>query len=118
MGRFETSWLARRENLADLTDLAGQWIDQVAKRRSGKRIVLDMDSSVSPTHDDQESSVWNGHVIALRRPDSGRSRGSADSHRNDRGPKNHAGLPRNLAEGFWPAKNGDGGNAQRPLRLG
>ena len=61
MGRFETNWLARPENLATLTDLSGHWIDQVAKRRPRGRAVLDMDSSVSPTHGDQESSVWNGH---------------------------------------------------------
>jgi hypothetical protein len=61
MGRFETNWLARPENLGTLTDLSGHWIDQVAKHRSRKRVVLDMDSSVSRTHGDQESSVWNGH---------------------------------------------------------
>ena len=61
MGRFETNWLAKPENLTTLTDLSGSWIDQVAKRRSCKRVVLDLDSSVSPTHGDQESSVWNGH---------------------------------------------------------
>ena len=49
MGRFETTWLARPENLATLTNLSGHWIDQAAKRRSGKSVVLDMDSSVSPT---------------------------------------------------------------------
>jgi hypothetical protein len=61
MGRFETKWLARCENLAALTDLSGLWIDRVAKHRPHERIVLDMDSSVSPTHGEQESSVWNGH---------------------------------------------------------
>jgi hypothetical protein len=61
MGRFETNWLARPENLATLSDLSGHWIDQVAKRRSPTRVVLDMDSSVSPTHGDQERSAWNGH---------------------------------------------------------
>jgi hypothetical protein len=61
MGRFETNWLARSENLAALTDLSGLWIDRVAKDRSDDRIVLDMDSSVSPTHGEQENSVWNGH---------------------------------------------------------
>ncbi len=61
MGRFETNCLARTENLATLADLSGHWIDQVAKRRPRGRAVLDMDSSVSPTHGDQESSVWNGH---------------------------------------------------------
>ena len=61
MGRFETNWLARAENLETLADLSGHWIDQVAKHRPGGRVVLDLDSSVSPTHGDQESSVWNGH---------------------------------------------------------
>ena len=61
MGRFETNWLARAENLVALADLSGLWIDRVANHRSGDRIVLDMDSSVSPTHGEQENSVWNGH---------------------------------------------------------
>lgn len=63
MGRFETNWLARPENLAMLANLSGHWIDQVAKRRPRGRVVLDMDSSVSPTHGDQEGSVWNGHFV-------------------------------------------------------
>jgi hypothetical protein len=29
MGRFETKWLSRSENLAALADLPGQWIDPV-----------------------------------------------------------------------------------------
>jgi Transposase DDE domain group 1 len=61
MGRFETQWLAAGKNLSALTDLSGQWIDRVHARRSPRGIVLDMDSSVSPTHGEQELSVWNGH---------------------------------------------------------
>jgi hypothetical protein len=49
MGRFETKWLSRPENLGVLTDLPGQWIDKVHRRRAPKIIVLDMDSSESPT---------------------------------------------------------------------
>ena len=49
MGRFETKWLSRAENLAALADLPGQWIDKVHHRRPPKTIVLDMDSSESPT---------------------------------------------------------------------
>src|SRR3984893_9739773 len=33
MGRFETKWLRRPENLAALADLPGQWIDKVHQRR-------------------------------------------------------------------------------------
>src|SRR5246127_5194275 len=61
MGRFETQWLAAPQNLAALADLSGQWIDLVHGRRPPRGIVLDMDSSVSPTHGEQEMSVWNGH---------------------------------------------------------
>ena len=61
MGRFETKWLSRTENLAALADLPGRWIDKVHSRRPPKTIVLDMDSSESPTYGDQEGSAYNGH---------------------------------------------------------
>src|SRR5689334_12497654 len=48
MGRFETKWLCRPENLAALADLPGQWIGKVHQRRPPKVIVLDTDSSESP----------------------------------------------------------------------
>src|SRR5271167_83362 len=55
MGRFETQWLAAPANLSSLADLSGQWIELVHGRRPPRGIVLDMDSSVSPTHGEQES---------------------------------------------------------------
>jgi hypothetical protein len=61
MGRFETEWLASEANLAVLTDLSGAWIDRVHVRRPPDGIILDMDSSESPTHGQQEGSAWNGH---------------------------------------------------------
>jgi hypothetical protein len=61
MGRFETQWLCRPENLVALADLPGQWIDKVRGRRAPKTIVLDMDSSESPTYGEQEGSAYNGH---------------------------------------------------------
>ncbi|TDK50408.1 IS1380 family transposase [Antarcticimicrobium luteum] len=61
MGRFETETLALDENREALADLNGQWIDRFHDRTGLKYIVLDMDSSVSPTHGDQEGSAWNGH---------------------------------------------------------
>jgi Transposase DDE domain group 1 len=61
MGRFETEWLARPENLVALADLPGRWIDKVHTRRPPKIIVLDMDSSESPTYGTQEGSAYNGH---------------------------------------------------------
>ncbi|MBM3395876.1 MAG: IS1380 family transposase [Betaproteobacteria bacterium] len=61
MGRFETRWLTAEKNLSALTGLSGQWIDRVHVRHPPRGVVLDMDSSVSPTHGDQEMSSWNGH---------------------------------------------------------
>ncbi len=61
MGRFETEWLARPENLATLADLPGDWIGTVHQRRPPRIIVLDMDSSASPTYGEQEGSAYNGH---------------------------------------------------------
>ena len=61
MGRFKTKWLSRPENLAALIDLPGRWIDRVRRRRSSKTIILDMDSSESPTYGEQEGSAYNGH---------------------------------------------------------
>ena len=61
MGRFETEWLTRPENFAALADLPGQWLDTVHRRRSPRIVVLDMDSSKSPTYGEQEGSAYNGH---------------------------------------------------------
>jgi hypothetical protein len=61
IGRFETEWLASDANLAALMDLPGAWIDRVHERKPPGGIVLDMDSSESPTHGQQEGSAWNGH---------------------------------------------------------
>ena len=57
MGRFETETLALNENQAALADLNGQWIYRFHDRNGLKYIVLDMDSSVSPTEDDQEGAA-------------------------------------------------------------
>ena len=61
MGRFETHWLAAAVNLSALADLPSRWIALGHGRRPPRGIVLDMDLSVSPTHGEQEMSVWNGH---------------------------------------------------------
>src|SRR5215468_10565521 len=53
MGRFETRWLTAERNLSALADLSGRWIDRVHGRRPPRGILLDMDSSVSPTHGEQ-----------------------------------------------------------------
>src|SRR3954452_17491240 len=61
MGRFETEGLTQKAYLSALADLCGRWIDRVHARRPVRGIVLDMDSSVSPTYGEQEGSAYNGH---------------------------------------------------------
>jgi hypothetical protein len=61
MGRFETEVLTQTGNLAALMDLPATWIDRVQQRRATDRIILDLDSSVSQTHGQQEGSVYNGY---------------------------------------------------------
>jgi hypothetical protein len=61
MARFETELLTTDKNLITLSDLSGLWIDRVHERTGLKRLVLDMDSSDSPTYGGQEGSTFNGH---------------------------------------------------------
>ena len=61
MGRFETEFLASDDNIAVLADLSGAWVDRVHDRKPPKNMILDMDSSVSPTHGEQEGTAYNGH---------------------------------------------------------
>ena len=61
IGRFETEWLTRPENVTAIADLSGEWIDRVHGQRPPKLIVLDMDSSESPTYGEREGSAYNGH---------------------------------------------------------
>ncbi len=61
MARFETEVLATDANVEALANLSGQWIDKVHDRHPPTKIILDMDSSVSPTQGDQEGTAYNGH---------------------------------------------------------
>ena len=61
MSRFETEILAQPKNLEFLMSLPGRWVDRVNEGKGLKEIVLDMDSSVSPTYGNQEGSAYNGY---------------------------------------------------------
>jgi hypothetical protein len=61
MGRYETETLTQSKNLELLTNLPGVWVDRVHQRKAPKTIILDMDSSVSPTYGNQEGSAYNGY---------------------------------------------------------
>ena len=67
MGRFETELLATDENVEALVDMNGVWIDKVHDRHPPKMIILDMDSSVSPTHGEQEGTALNMKFALLAR---------------------------------------------------
>ncbi len=61
MGRFETGTLASFSNLDALSGLGGRWIDRVQRLRKQPNLILDIDSSESPVHGEQEASSYNGH---------------------------------------------------------
>ena len=61
VGRFETAILSTKANIKKLMDFSGEWIDIVHGRKPPKRLILDMDSSVSETYGQQEGTSYNGH---------------------------------------------------------
>ena len=61
MSRFEADVLTSRKNIRSLMAMPGLWVDRVRKRKPFREIILDMDSSVSEIHGNQEGSVFNGH---------------------------------------------------------
>jgi hypothetical protein len=61
MGRFETEFLPTEENLEALSSVCGAWVDRVHRRTGLNHLVLDMDSSESPTYGTQEGSAYNGY---------------------------------------------------------
>ena len=68
MGRFETEVLTGKENLAALADLSGRSIDAVHARRPTNVVVLDMDSSVSPTMENRKARPTMGISLFLCPP--------------------------------------------------
>jgi len=61
IGRFETEILTQRENLNNLSDINGRWIQKAMSKTPHQRIILDLDSSESQVHGEQEGSAYNGH---------------------------------------------------------
>jgi Transposase DDE domain group 1 len=62
---FETELLAREENLVGLMAVNRDVIAQAAMHDGADRVVLDMDSSESPVHGQQEGSAYNGHFESV-----------------------------------------------------
>jgi len=61
VGRFETEILTLRGNLEGLSEISGRWVERAMEKTTHRRIILDMDSSESPVHGEQEGSAYNGH---------------------------------------------------------
>jgi len=61
MSRFETEMLSSGQNLKMLMNLPGTWIDRVQECAPLDRLILDLDSSVSETHGQQQGSAYNGY---------------------------------------------------------
>jgi len=61
MGRFETELLTQKDNLRGLEGLNVEWVKRAITRTVHNRIILDIDSSESPVHGQQEAAAYNGH---------------------------------------------------------
>ena len=61
VGRFETEVLPLKKNLEGFSEINGSWVERAMERTSYRRIILDLDSSESPVHGEQEGSAYNGH---------------------------------------------------------
>lgn len=61
VSRFETETLTTQENIEALGSINGSWVAKAMKRTKARKVILDMDSSESPVHGNQEGSAYNGH---------------------------------------------------------
>ena len=64
VSRFETEILAAEDNLEALAAINGAWVGKAMSVTEGKKVILDMDSSESPVHGQQEGSAYNGHFLS------------------------------------------------------
>ena len=62
---FETEMPASEENLLGLMALNRELVGQAEAFDDSERVVLDMDSTESPVHGQQESSAYNGHFESV-----------------------------------------------------
>jgi hypothetical protein len=65
LSRFETETLTHWENLEALAQLNGAWVSRALDKTKSPRVLLDLDSSESPVHGQQEGSSYNGHFGVL-----------------------------------------------------
>ena len=61
MGRFETEFLTQEDNRQALARMNTRWVERAMAHTLHQRVILDMDSSESPVHGQQEGAAYNGH---------------------------------------------------------
>jgi Transposase DDE domain group 1 len=61
MSRFETEILTQEDNLEGLATMNTQWVEVAMAHTPHRRVILDLDSSESPVHGQQEGATYNGH---------------------------------------------------------
>jgi Transposase DDE domain group 1 len=61
MSRFETEILTQEDNLEGLARTNPQWVEGAMAHTPHRRVILDLDSSESPVHGQQEGAAYNGH---------------------------------------------------------
>ena len=61
MGRLETELLTQESNLQGLTRMTTDWVARAMAHTLHRRVILDLDSSESPVHGQQEGAAYNGH---------------------------------------------------------
>lgn len=66
VGRFETEILSAEENREGLTALNAAWVSTAMAHTNTKRLILDLDSSASPVHGEQEGAKYSGHYRSVR----------------------------------------------------
>ena len=60
MGRFETEFLTQEDNRQALARMNTRWVERAMAHTLHQRVILDMDSSESPVHGQQEGAAYNG----------------------------------------------------------
>ena len=65
MSRFETEVLTQDGNVEGLDRLNAKWVDGALMHTAHRRVILDMDSSESPVHGEQEGASYNGHFGSM-----------------------------------------------------
>jgi len=65
MGRFETELLTQQDNRKGLERLNVEWVKGAVAKTVRRRIILDIDSSESQVHGNQEEAAYNGHFECI-----------------------------------------------------